>query len=146
MTRKRILIVDDEIGSTWLLKANLELTNRYEVQVENRPENTIKIAREFKPDAVLLDMVMPQMLGTTVAKAILGDPELKSVLIAFLTAADNRILPPVVDPTLDRLPRIYKPATMESILQFLEQNLSLPPVSGLAVPDMATQPHGGNNE
>ena len=93
MNRKRILIVDDEIGCTRLLKANLEMTDRYEVAVENRPENAVPVARQFKPDLVLLDVVMPHMSGTAVAKAFLGDPELRSMGIAFLTAADHRLLP-----------------------------------------------------
>ena len=145
MTRKRILIVDDEIGSTRLLKANLELTNLYEVRVENRPENAVSAARQFKPDAVLLDIVMPNMLGTAIAEALLGEPELQSTFIAFLTAADNPSLPPDPNPAIARLPRIRKPASMNNILQFLEIYLWLPPVSTAIAPGVPAQPYGGAN-
>jgi len=145
MTRKRILIVDDEIGSTRLLKANLELTDLYEVRVENRPENAVSAARQFKPDAVLLDIVMPNMLGTAIAEALLGEPELQSTFIAFLTAADNPLLTPNPNPAIARLPRIRKPASMKNILQFLEIYLRLPPVSTAIAPGVPAQPYGGAN-
>ena len=145
MTRKRILIVDDEIGSTRLLKANLELTNLYEVRVENRPENAVSAARQFKPDAVLLDIVMPNMLGTAIAEALLGEPDLQSTFIAFLTAADNPSLPPDPNPAIARLPRIRKPASMNNILQFLEIYLWLPPVSAATAPGVPAQHYGGAN-
>ena len=146
MTRKRILVVDDEIGSSRLLKANLELTELYEVRVENRPECALPMARQFKPHLVLLDVVMPIMSGTDVAKELMRDPELRSVPIALLTAADKSLLPSDTDPAVNRLPRIAKPASMEEILKFLEMNLSLPPITGLKVPGEPVQPFGGNNE
>ena len=83
------------------------------------------VARRFKPDLVLLDVVMPHMSGTAVAKAFLGDPELRSMGIAFLTAADHRLLPLETCQSLDCLPRINKPASMEDILRFLEEYFSL---------------------
>ena len=146
MTRWRILVVDDEIGSTRLLKANLELTDLYEVRVENRPENALPMAQKFKPHLVLLDVVMPNMSGADVAKALLGDPELRSVPIALLTAADRSLLPLDTDPAVNRLPRIAKPASMDDILKFLEKNLSLPAVPGLKVPCEPAQSLGGTNE
>jgi CheY-like chemotaxis protein len=130
MTRKRILVVDDEIGSTRLLKANLELTNLYEVWVENRPENTVRTASRFKPHLVLLDVVMPHMSGVDVAKALRGEPGLESIPIALMTAADKSFLSLEVDPSINSLPRIAKPASMEKILQFLEDNLPMLPEPG----------------
>jgi PleD family two-component response regulator len=63
MDKKRILIVDDEVGAARLLKANLEQTNRYEVRVENWPEDAATAARQFKPHLVLLDIIMPSCLA-----------------------------------------------------------------------------------
>jgi DNA-binding response OmpR family regulator len=146
MKRKRILIVDDEIGATRMLKANLELMDRYEVQVENRPEHAVPVARRFRPDAVLLDIVMPSMSGTAIAKELLGDPDLKSVPIAFLTAADKGLLPPDAAAALDSVPRIEKPATLKKILRFLEANLSVATIPGTNATDAPPELHGGNNE
>jgi CheY-like chemotaxis protein len=146
MTQKRILIVDDEIGSSRLLKANLDLTNLYEVRIENRPENAVRVARQFKPHLVLLDIVMPHLSGINLAEMLLADPELNGTTIVFLTAAHASLLPQSTNPLIDRLPRIAKPACMEDILHSLEQNLSplgLPRPSPQARP---AQPFGGNNE
>ncbi len=133
MTRKRILIVDDEIGCTRLLKVNLELTNLYEVRVENRPEKAIQSAHEFKPDMILLDLVMPSMSGPQVARALQSDSELNRVPLALMTAADSLRLPLENDPVITGLPRITKPACMEEILKCLNENLSSLPIPSLAV-------------
>lgn len=143
MIRKRILIVDDEIGSTRLLKANLELTRLYEVRVENRPENAVPAARQFRPHMVLLDVIMPHMSGMSVASALLAEPELKAVAIGFLTAANDNLPAGHGDPLVRRLPRLSKPAAMEEILQFLEETLSSLPVSHAAVAARAGQFPGG---
>ncbi len=124
MKRRRILLVDDEVGATRLLKANLESTNLYEVRVVNNAENAVPAARQFKPHLVILDVVMPRMTGTEVARELRRQPELQSVSIALLTAADKSLMPPDPDPAIDLLPRISKPASMEEILQFLHNNFS----------------------
>ena len=140
MTRARILVIDDEVGSTRLLKENLEMTNRYEVWVENQPENALAAARQFRPHLVLLDFVMPHMSGAEVAKALRNEPELQSVRIAIMTAADKSRFPTDTDPALQHLPRIAKPAHMEEILRFLESTLPPLPIPGLIAPGNPAQP------
>ena len=83
---KRILIVDDEAGFTRLLKLTLEGTKRYIVKEVNDGSQALATARLFRPDLVLLDIVMPKMDGGDVARQITSDPSLKSVKIIFLTA------------------------------------------------------------
>jgi CheY-like chemotaxis protein len=146
MAPKRILIVDDEIGSTRLLKANLELTGRYTVRVENQPENALAVARHFKPQLFLLDIVMPNLSGTQLAAILQADPELTGVPIAFLSAAPPSLLPRGSYPILHGRPCISKPACMEEILQFLEQILPLAPVPGLEAQVGPVQLHGATNE
>ena len=75
METKRILVVDDEQGFTMLLKMNLEKKGGYEVRVENDATKALDAAREFRPQVVLLDVVMPEMDGGDVAlsfRKILG--------------------------------------------------------------------------
>ena len=83
---KRILIVDDEAGFTRLLKLTLEATKRYLVKEENDGSRALATARQFHPDLVLLDIVMPKLDGGDVARQIAADPMLKEVKIIFLTA------------------------------------------------------------
>jgi len=87
MSKKRILVVDDEPSITRLLKLNLEQTGNYEVREENLGAQALDAAREFKPDLVLLDVMMPDMDGGDVAAGLKQDPALRKTPVVFLTAA-----------------------------------------------------------
>ncbi len=87
MKPKKILVVDDEPSITSLLKLNLEKTGAYTVRVENEGAQALPAARQFKPDLVLLDVMMPDLDGGDAAAQIRADPLLRDVPIVFLTAA-----------------------------------------------------------
>ena len=84
--KKRILVVDDEPAMTRMIKLNLEQTGRYEVRTENLGLRAIAAAREFRPDLILLDVMMPGMLGSEIAAQLQADPELRAIKFVFLTA------------------------------------------------------------
>src|ERR1700690_1093659 len=84
--KKRILVVDDEPALTRMIKLNLEQTGRYEVRTENLGRKAIEAAREFRPDLILLDVMMPGMLGSEIAAQLEADPELRAIKFVFLTA------------------------------------------------------------
>ena len=86
MDKKRILIIDDETSFTRTVKMNLEKTGEFDVREENRALNGLSAARDFKPDLILLDVVMPGMDGGDVAQHIRRDRNLKDTPIVFLTA------------------------------------------------------------
>jgi CheY-like chemotaxis protein len=86
MTKKRILVVDDEKALTRMVKLNLERTGDYEVRTENEGAMAISAAREFKPDLILLDVMMPGMTGDEVAAALKEDPALAQIKFIFVTA------------------------------------------------------------
>jgi CheY-like chemotaxis protein len=83
---RRVLLVDDEVSMTRLLKLNLEETGDYDVRVENSGRAGVEAAREFRPDIILLDVIMPDMRGTEVLESLRADPELARTPIIFLTA------------------------------------------------------------
>ncbi len=83
---RKILVIDDEAGFTKLLKMNLEKSGEFEVRIENNSLKALATAREFHPEAVLLDVVMPGMDGGDVAAQFQDDPMLKKVPIIMLTA------------------------------------------------------------
>ncbi|MEM9283251.1 MAG: response regulator [Verrucomicrobiota bacterium] len=83
---KKVMLVDDEVGFTELLKMNLEKSGDFEVRIENDSTLALNVAREFQPDAVLLDVVMPGMDGGDVQAQFQSDPVLKSVPVIMLTA------------------------------------------------------------
>lgn len=87
MGKKRILVIDDESKFTNLLRLNLEKTGKYEVREVNQGRKGAAAAREFKPDLIILDVIMPDLAGGEVAEKIKADPNLRNVPIIFLTAS-----------------------------------------------------------
>jgi DNA-binding response OmpR family regulator len=86
MKKKRILIIDDEASFTRMVRLNLEKTGDFEVREENRAGYAVATAREFRPDLILLDVIMPTMDGGDIFATIRKDRNLKEVPIIFLTA------------------------------------------------------------
>jgi len=83
--KTRILIVDDEETICSIVKLNLERTGDYEVLSATRGEDGIRLAREEKPDLVLLDIYMPEMSGPEVVERLVADPVTRDIPIVFLT-------------------------------------------------------------
>lgn len=83
---KKILVVDDEPSLTRLIKANLERTGRYVVRTENQGAKAIEAARQFRPDLIFLDVMMPDMNGGDIAAALQEDLQLCNIPHVFLTA------------------------------------------------------------
>ena len=121
MAKKRILIVDDEQSLTTLLKLNLEEFGNYEVRVENWPEDALAAAREFKPDLILLDIIMPRLPGGNVAAQIDEDPVLKNTPIVFLTAAVRKHQVEENEGIICDHPCLAKPATIDEVVAMIEK-------------------------
>lgn len=86
MKKIRILVIDDEASVTRSIRLNLETLGTYEVRAENHARAALQTAREFRPDLILLDVMMPEMDGGTVAAQLQEDPLLKDTPIVCLTA------------------------------------------------------------
>jgi len=85
MNTKRILVIDDEPSVTQNLKLNLESSGGYDVFAENDAINALTAARIFRPDLILLDVIMPGMDGGEVAARLRKDPLLRNTPVIFLT-------------------------------------------------------------
>ena len=85
MDKRRILLIDDEEGFTTVLKFNL-VKEGMEVAAENDPKKALGVAREFLPDIIFLDMVMPDVDGPDLKSQLRSDPTTKDIPIIFLTA------------------------------------------------------------
>lgn len=83
----RVLMVDDETSFTRLTKRNLEASGGMVVETVNRARGALQVAREFRPNVILLDVMMPDGDGGSVAAEFAADPILNNVPIMFLTAA-----------------------------------------------------------
>lgn len=83
--KKRILVVDDEAGITNGLRLNLEATGLYEVREENRSANAVATAHEFRPDLIVIDVIMPEPDGPDVVARFGDDELLRRTPVVFLT-------------------------------------------------------------
>ena len=120
---KRILIVDDESGFTRLIKLTLEGTKRYIVKEENDGSQALCTARQFNPDLVLLDIMMPKMDGGDVARQFSSDPVLRAVKIIFLTAIVSK--KEVDAGGIGGFPFMAKPVSLAALTKMIEETLSL---------------------
>ncbi len=82
---QKILIVDDDPDILEMLEYNLEKEG-YEVKIAPDGRKGVEVARKFKPDLILLDIMMPQIDGIETARLIRDDANLKDAYIMFLTA------------------------------------------------------------
>ena len=81
----KILLVDDEHDILEFLSYNLEKEG-FIVSTAINGELAIQLAKKFKPDLIILDVMMPEMDGVTTCAEIRKIPELENLLILFLTA------------------------------------------------------------
>lgn len=123
--QRKILVVDDEPSFTRLLKINLEDTDRYIVQAENDPHLALPAALDFRPDLVLMDVMMPGLDGGDLATLFGDHPNLKELPIIFLTATVKQT---EVDGHAGRFGGfrfIAKPVELPALLHCLDEHFAL---------------------
>jgi DNA-binding response OmpR family regulator len=82
---KRILIADDEPNIVMSLEFLMQ-TSGYEVRTVGDGEGALAALDEFRPDLVLLDVMMPRRNGFEVCQWIRANPELAHMKVVLLTA------------------------------------------------------------
>ena len=83
---KKVLVVDDEPAIVKMVTAQL-VAHDYEVHSATNGKDALKICRNIIPDAIIMDIMMPDTDGASVAEELKENPEMKKVPIIFLTAA-----------------------------------------------------------
>lgn len=83
---KKILIADDEEGIIALVSATLGLDGEYRVLEAKNGEEALRIAKEERPDLVIVDILMPRIDGFDVCRMLKSDPETKPLKVILLTA------------------------------------------------------------
>jgi two-component system phosphate regulon response regulator PhoB len=82
---KRILVIDDEADVTELVAYHLKAKG-YQVEAINNPNISLGAARAFRPDLVMLDVMMPDLNGVQLCRLLRADPQFKTTPVVFLTA------------------------------------------------------------
>ena len=122
--KRRIMVIDDEAGFTSLLKLNLEKTGRYEVHSENNGARSLESAREFQPELVLLDVVMPGADGGDVLTRFKADERLKQVPVIFLTATMSPDAVAARGGVIGGIPVIAKPVDVKKLVRQIDAALN----------------------
>jgi len=118
----RILIVDDDRDSTHLIKILLEKISHYLVLEENDAAKAHESARDFRPDLILLDIMMPQIDGGDIAAQIDADPGLQRTPIIFLTALVTKA-EAKAGLHIQGHPVLAKPIDIPELINRIEENL-----------------------
>jgi DNA-binding response OmpR family regulator len=84
-TVTKVLVIDDEEPIRLLCRVNLQLENMEVLEAADGPTGLDK-AREYRPDVILLDVMMPGLDGWRVAEKLLEDDRTNEIPIIFLTA------------------------------------------------------------
>ena len=121
----RILVIDDEPDFSALFKENLEESGNYTVETENDPRKAVERAREFQPDLIFVDVVMPSMDGGDVVSAIKAEPVFARTPILMLTAlVEEDPSKPTGESESGGLTFVSKTTRLEKILALIEKTLA----------------------
>jgi CheY-like chemotaxis protein len=83
---RRILVVDDDAMLREVAQTALELVGGWQVSTADSGAQAQQQARAMRPDAILLDVMMPGLDGPSTANALRADPVTRDIPIIFLTA------------------------------------------------------------
>jgi len=122
--KKRILVVDDEPALTRMVKLNLERTGNYEVRTENQGSMALQAAREFKPDLMLLDVMMPDMSGDEVSAQMKEDEELFRMKYVFMTAIVTKDETEAMGSNIGGNEFLAKPVKTDELIATIERVLA----------------------
>ncbi len=122
MTKRRILLVDDEVAITRALAMYLTEHGNCEVRVENTGSRALATAREFRPDLIFLDIVMPDADGGALAAQMGADPVLRATPIVFLTALVSQHETRGGTTEIGGHPFLAKPVDPDVVLACIEQH------------------------
>jgi two-component system alkaline phosphatase synthesis response regulator PhoP len=139
----KVLVVDDDPDILELLQYNL-LKEGYDVRIANSGKKAIDISREFLPNLVLMDIMMPNLDGVETCRLMRELPYMKDAHIIFLTArseeyseiaafevgADDYIIKPIKPRALmSRISAIFKKENKASTKQINTKEIPVPIVT-----------------
>ena len=90
MSKKRILVVDDEPDFCSIVQGNLEKQG-FDVEIAYDGKQGLEKVKANPPDAIVLDVMMPEMDGYEVCKQLKGDDAFSDIPILMLTAVASHV-------------------------------------------------------
>lgn len=93
MTIRRVLVVDDDDHIREVATLALEVVGGWQVITAESGEDAARLVLSERPDAVLMDVMMPGIDGPTVVERLRGDPLTAGIPVILLTAKNLRVDP-----------------------------------------------------
>ena len=129
-TQKLILVIDDDADAADILKRNLNKSG-YEVLVAHSGAEGLELARQKKPAAITLDVMMPGMDGWSVLTALKSDPSISSIPVIMVTMLQDRQF----GFALGAAEFLTKPVNHEKLREVLTKYCGQPAAYALVVED-----------
>ena len=82
----RVLYVDDDADIREIATMSLDLNPSIETRIAGSGKEALQIAREWQPDLILLDVMMPEMDGPSVLAELRQAPATDQITVVFMTA------------------------------------------------------------
>jgi CheY-like chemotaxis protein len=100
MTARRVLVVDDQSDMREMAKLGLQLAGGWEVLTAASGRQALDLARAECPDAILLDVMMPDLDGPATFRLLQADSATRSIPVILLTAEERLVAEPGIAGTL----------------------------------------------
>jgi CheY-like chemotaxis protein len=122
-TRKKILVVDDEEEALSFV-SNILRRAQYEVISTTKGNEAVQLARAHTPEAIVLDVVMPDLLGGEVSKILSQDPSTKNIPIIFLSGLNTKEDEEIMRSKAGNHRVLAKPTSAEELLEAVNEIFS----------------------
>lgn len=123
----KVLIIDDEADFCYFVRQNLMQNGMFDVIVATNGAKGIKMAKNEKPDIILLDLFMPDIPGEDVADALKENSFTAKIPILFVTALATNS--DIIDDTENKIGNNYilpKPIRTKKLIETIMKILSKP--------------------
>src|SRR5947208_891112 len=94
----KVLVAEDDPDIQVILRMVLTRLGKCDVSMTFQGDEVVPLAKEKRPDFIMLDVMLPEMTGFEICQALKSDPELKDTPVIFLTA---RSMPGEVKQAMD---------------------------------------------
>ncbi|MBU1090570.1 MAG: response regulator [Candidatus Omnitrophica bacterium] len=123
MEKKKVMLVDDEEDFLRLTKLNLEETGKYEVLTLSSAKDLISVLHSFKPEIIILDLLMPKIGGIEACQMLNDDPVGQRIPLIILSALYKDV-DKLKAYKLGVLDYIVKPVETDVLISKIEKVLS----------------------
>lgn len=83
---KKILYAEDEPDVQTVVELTVQTMSDYEIQICNNGKEILSLVDEYKPDLIMLDVMMPEMDGPTTFRNLQANEKTKDIPVVFITA------------------------------------------------------------